>query len=103
MFDDEICPDAATCGRAAVATLTGALSVAWIGCGWVRENSGSGDGAVVISPARGVTTIHGAPRRVIAPGGQRLITTLAPDTASTQQYQQRSPDVKANVSARATK
>ncbi|MBF6061641.1 ABC transporter substrate-binding protein [Nocardia terpenica] len=64
--------------RAAVVVLAGALAVALTGCGSAADDSGASDGAaVVIDHARGSTTVHGTPKRIVALGSQWLDTTVA--------------------------
>ncbi|MBF6327577.1 ABC transporter substrate-binding protein [Nocardia transvalensis] len=63
--------------HAAVVALAGALAVALVGCGSDSSESGSGGDAVVVDHARGVTTVHGTPKRIVALGSQWLDTTLA--------------------------
>ncbi len=63
--------------HAAVLALAGALAVTLAGCDAGSSESGSGDDAVVIDHARGATTVHGTPKRIVALGSQWLDTTVA--------------------------
>ncbi|MDO3647326.1 ABC transporter substrate-binding protein [Nocardia mangyaensis] len=62
--------------RAAVAVLTGALAVGLTACGSSEDTEASGE-PVTITHAKGETTVHGTPDKIVALGSQWLDTTLA--------------------------
>lgn len=64
--------------QAAVAVLTGALTLGIAACGSSSDDAGSDGGApVTITHARGTTTVPGTPKKVVTLGNQWLDSTLA--------------------------
>ncbi|MFI6870236.1 ABC transporter substrate-binding protein [Nocardia sp. NPDC050406] len=60
--------------RAAVAVLTGVLTLGLVACGSSTDDEHSGGGSTTITHALGETTVEGTPKRIVALGNQWLDT-----------------------------
>ncbi|MEU7631043.1 ABC transporter substrate-binding protein [Nocardia sp. NPDC049220] len=63
--------------RAALTMMAGMLALTVTACGSPQDDSSSGGEKVIITHARGETTIAGTPQKIVALGNQWLDTTLA--------------------------